>query len=356
MATKIYIDQGHNPQNPNAGAEGSGYREQDITYVIGMELADILSSSGFETRLSRNSPDEVLGTSNQSSLSARVNDANAWGADYFIILHKNASASPTATGSEALVYSLGSTAASLGESILNGLTDATGLRDRGVIARPGLYVLRRTKMPAVLIEMGFITNRRDADLMAGSPELFARGIADGIIDYLGLPAGAVFPVLNVRSSEANEPQTEGPLFEREENIDPLPPPSDDESATDIENEGDGIVPYADFAADNPATGYLKIQAFRGNRVYPVPGVEVVISRDFSDGERIFFEGETDENGIIELISLPAPKRSSSPSPSDPERYSEYDLIATHPDYMTLNTRVAVFDGIRAVQPLLMNIN
>ena len=42
MATKIYIDQGHNPQNPNAGAEGNGYREQDITYRIGVELADLL--------------------------------------------------------------------------------------------------------------------------------------------------------------------------------------------------------------------------------------------------------------------------------------------------------------------------
>ena len=42
MATRIYIDQGHNPQNPNAGAEGNGYREQDISYEIGVLLADIM--------------------------------------------------------------------------------------------------------------------------------------------------------------------------------------------------------------------------------------------------------------------------------------------------------------------------
>ena len=42
MATKIYIDQGHNSVNPNAGAEGFGYREQDVVYRIGVILSDIL--------------------------------------------------------------------------------------------------------------------------------------------------------------------------------------------------------------------------------------------------------------------------------------------------------------------------
>ena len=44
MAIKIYIDQGHNPQNPNAGAEGNGLREQDLTYRIGVELANLINS------------------------------------------------------------------------------------------------------------------------------------------------------------------------------------------------------------------------------------------------------------------------------------------------------------------------
>ena len=42
MAIKVYIDQGHNPVNPNAGAEGNGLREQDLVFVIGRELADVL--------------------------------------------------------------------------------------------------------------------------------------------------------------------------------------------------------------------------------------------------------------------------------------------------------------------------
>ena len=88
MAIKIYIDQGHNPVNPNAGAEGNGLREQDIVYTIGQSLARLLRANGiFSVRLSRPEPTTQLGTSNATSLSARVNDAYSWGADYFISLH-----------------------------------------------------------------------------------------------------------------------------------------------------------------------------------------------------------------------------------------------------------------------------
>jgi N-acetylmuramoyl-L-alanine amidase len=45
MAIKIFIDQGHNPTNPNAGAEGNGYREQDLVYTIGRALADLLNQN-----------------------------------------------------------------------------------------------------------------------------------------------------------------------------------------------------------------------------------------------------------------------------------------------------------------------
>lgn len=80
MATKIYIDQGHNPVNPNAGSEGNGFREQDLVYTIGQMTAASLRSYGFDVRLSRPSPTTQLGTSNTTSLQARVNDANSWGA------------------------------------------------------------------------------------------------------------------------------------------------------------------------------------------------------------------------------------------------------------------------------------
>ena len=186
MAVKVYIDQGHNPVNPNAGAEGNGYREQDLVYTIGVLTAEYLNAEGIETRLSRPTPETQLGTSVSSSLAQRVSDANLWGADYFISLHANASEITSASGSEAYVFSSDSAAVPLAENILNQLNVNTGLETRGVFARPSLYVLRRTAMPATLIELGFITNPYDAALMAESPQLFAAGVANGVLAYLGL--------------------------------------------------------------------------------------------------------------------------------------------------------------------------
>ena len=186
MAIKIYIDQGHNPVNPNAGAEGNGLREQNLVYTIGQELADLLRANvNFEVRLSRPSPETQLGTSKASSLSARVNEANAWGADYFISLHTNASSSPNAGGTEAYVFSIPSAASRLANDIVDGVTEYTGLRDRGVFTRSGLYVLRKTQMPATLVELGFISNPEEAALMRDRPDLFARGIYEGILEYTG---------------------------------------------------------------------------------------------------------------------------------------------------------------------------
>ena len=91
MAIKIVIDAGHNPQSVNAGAEGFGYREQDINYAVGTRLAELLREDGrFEVQVSRTSPTDSLGTSNATSLAARVNTANRWPADYFISIHANA--------------------------------------------------------------------------------------------------------------------------------------------------------------------------------------------------------------------------------------------------------------------------
>ena len=116
----------------------------------------------------------------------RARAANEWGADYFLSLHANASSITTASGTEGYVYSLSSPAAPLAESILDGLYSTTGLQSRGVFARPSLYVLRATTMPAALIEMGFITNSYDANLMNTRPELFAQGIYLGIRNFFGL--------------------------------------------------------------------------------------------------------------------------------------------------------------------------
>ena len=187
MAIKIYIDQGHNPNPPNTGAEGNGYREQDISYEVGQRLADLLRANGnFDVRLSRPTQSTQLGTSNASSLRARVDGANSWGADYFISIHTNASVSSNARGTEVLVYSSPSRSASLAEDVLREVTEITGFESRGVKLRPGLYVLRKTNMPAILVELGFISNPYEANFMANNPSLFAQGIYQGLLDYLSL--------------------------------------------------------------------------------------------------------------------------------------------------------------------------
>ena len=184
MAIKIYIDQGHNPQGFNAGAEGNGLREQDINYAVGLELYDLLQADErFEVRLSRSTPETVLGTSNSTSLSARVNAANEWPADYFVSIHSNASTNPAANGSEVYIYREEGTAYELAKDVLSSMVEAVGTKDNGVKANPSLYVLRRTKMPAILVELGYITNASDAEKLQNNQAEFARGIYNGILDF-----------------------------------------------------------------------------------------------------------------------------------------------------------------------------
>jgi N-acetylmuramoyl-L-alanine amidase len=87
---------------------------------------------------------------------------------------------------EAYAFFRPSAAFTLGGIILEELSESTGLRNRGMQVRTNLYVLRKTQMPAVLIELGFITNPRDSALMRDRPDLFAEGIYNGLIRYLGL--------------------------------------------------------------------------------------------------------------------------------------------------------------------------
>lgn len=190
MAIRIFIDQGHNPSMVNAGAEGFGLREQDITYNVGVYLANILyQDPNFEAMLSRNTPDEVLGTTNTSSLAARVRMANEWPADYFISIHVNANENPAINGTEVYVYEEYSQAYYLAEYILDSIVTTVGTRDNLVRVRPSLYVLRRTTMPSLLVELGYITNPSDVQKLRDDQWLFAYSIYLGLVEFFGL-----FPV------------------------------------------------------------------------------------------------------------------------------------------------------------------
>ncbi len=186
MAIRIYIDQGHNPEGPNTGAVGNGLREQDITYRVGQELYRRLEADpNYVAELSRPTPETALGISNSGSLRARVEGAERFGADLFLSIHTNAATNPQANGVEALVYRLGTPVAELAEDIIDEISDLTGVREREVLARPGLYVLRETSMPAVLVELGFISNPSDAAIMRDNPGLFAEAIYRALNEYYG---------------------------------------------------------------------------------------------------------------------------------------------------------------------------
>lgn len=187
MPIKIFIDQGHNPESVNAGAEGNGLREQDITYNVGIYLANILNNDPrFEARTSRTNPTEILGYNNTSSLQARVDMANSWPANYFISLHCNASVNPYYNGTEVYVYGVYTQAYFLAEYVLNAIVTRVGTRDNGVRINPSLYVLRKTTMPALLVELGYLTNYEDAQKLRDDQYQFAYAIYEGLLVYFGL--------------------------------------------------------------------------------------------------------------------------------------------------------------------------
>ena len=185
---RVFIDQGHNPERVNAGAEGFGLREQDITYMVGYYLSNILMADGrFQVRTSRTNPEQILGYDNRSSLETRVTAANSWPADYFISIHVNANVNPAVNGSEVYVYELGSQSYYLGQDILAEIVRRVGTMYNGVRANPSLYVLRNTNMPSVLVELAYITNYEDAVKLSEDQYQFAYGIYVGLLNYLALP-------------------------------------------------------------------------------------------------------------------------------------------------------------------------
>lgn len=182
---KIYIDQGHNPTSyHNSGSSGNGLYEEDITFTVGRRLAGLLAlDERFDVRLSRPTPTTVLGTNNDGSLEARVQGAKDFEADFFISLHVNAYTESSAHGIEVHTAEASGTSYEFGSYLLDGIVDSTNLRNRGMKQSPNLHVLKNATMPAALVEMGFISNPNDAALLDESPELFAQGLYDGILNY-----------------------------------------------------------------------------------------------------------------------------------------------------------------------------
>ncbi len=183
---KIFIDPGHG--GPDPGAVGNGVTEEFVNLNVSLELARLLRDAGYDVRIYRTTSDENVLENKNADLRNRAAQANQWGADYFISIHTNSSTRPEAQGVEAYVYRLGGTSERLARSIVESVSEDLGSQNRGVM-QANFAVLRRTQMPAVLVELGYLTNATEA-LNLNSPawqRAVAASIFRGIVDAVGLP-------------------------------------------------------------------------------------------------------------------------------------------------------------------------
>ena len=179
---KVFINPGHAPGgNPDPGAvnEETGLRECDVALAVGKAAESYLNAAGVATELLQS-----------DSLAEICEAANASDAGIFVSIHCNAA---EANGTETWACADSYRGSMLANCIQSQLVDALDTTDRGVkIATPGvngLYVLTNTDMPAVLIELAFITNPGDEEILANAQDALARAIARGITDYEQLILG-----------------------------------------------------------------------------------------------------------------------------------------------------------------------
>ena len=174
---KIGINCGHTISGPGFGAVGI-IGESENTRLVGYNLMDKLAAAGIS--VIDCTIDEA--ESQSAYLAQAVQKANADNLDWFISIHFNASASHEGNGVEVYTYEgrQYDDALSVCENIA-----ALGFKNRGVKSGTGLYVIRKTKAKAMLIEVCFCDNEHDVSVYgANGPEKVAQAIFDGLIDFV----------------------------------------------------------------------------------------------------------------------------------------------------------------------------
>jgi N-acetylmuramoyl-L-alanine amidase len=186
----IVVDPGHG--GPDTGAIGpSGTYEKNNNLAIGLDLAGLLRSAGANVIMTRSTDiSPTTGTySELSDLQARTKIANDAKADLFICIHNDSFSNPAAGGTTTY-YSSDSPVASqskdLADNIQSELVKTISLANRGT-KDAAFYVIKNTEMPAVLVEVGFISNPTEEKLLASSDfqQETAQGIYQGILKYKG---------------------------------------------------------------------------------------------------------------------------------------------------------------------------
>ena len=201
---KVIIDAGHGGQEPGAVYEGR--QEKEDALQLAFDVGNALERRGISVSYTRVS--DVYDSPYEKAAMANASDA-----DIFLSIHRNAMPVPgTASGVENLVYEDSGTAGALGRNIGEALAEA-GWTDLGVKERPGLVVLRNTKIPAVLVEVGFINNEKDNEFLDANMAATADAIADGVLktfreldeaEKAGRPAGGT----NRPGGETSQPAVE----------------------------------------------------------------------------------------------------------------------------------------------------
>lgn len=181
---KVVIDAGHGGSDP--GAVYNGRAEKDDNLKLALAVGEILRQNGVDVAYTRT--EDVYQTPFQKAMAA--NETNA---DFLVSLHRNSSPSPNQyTGVETLVYDKSGDKLEMAENI-NAQLENIGFRNIGVKERPGLVVLRRSSMPAVLVETGFINSEEDNRMFDEEFDKIAQGIAQGILDTLQGNGAAQMP-------------------------------------------------------------------------------------------------------------------------------------------------------------------
>ena len=175
---RIWLDAGHGGSDP--GAVGNGLQEKDVALSVTVMagVGRILEQDGFFVGYTRTT-DVFVG------INDRARNANNWRADLFVSIHCDSFTNATARGAHVIHRTGSPVGQQLATAISRHIVPMLPGRSSAVVGRTDLGVLNQTNMPAVLVEMGFISNAGDAEIQRDRQDELARAIVQGIYDQLG---------------------------------------------------------------------------------------------------------------------------------------------------------------------------
>lgn len=181
----ITLDAGHGGSDPGAIGQG-GLKEKQVTLPIAEMLKEHLEKKGAKVYMTRTSDKDVYGprASDKDELQARVNVAEKHDSDLFISLHINSSVNRNVGGISTYYYPKTSNDGRLARLVQKELSSNFGVDNLGV-REANFYVVKRCTMPAILLELCFISNPKEEKLLAGNwfRKKAARLIAEGVEEY-----------------------------------------------------------------------------------------------------------------------------------------------------------------------------